>query len=248
MALREDFERQGAWLFKWRSYLPAIYLPMLFFALKDVKAFEQIYGETFSAFWGVCSIIISFLGFGLRCATVGYVPRGTSGRNTKSQVAETLNTTGMYSVVRNPLYLSNFIIIFGITLFIQSLWFALSTCVIFWLYYERIMFTEEEFLRKKFADQFIEWAKKTPLIIPRFRNWKKPTLPFSFKTVLRREFSTFFSIVASYFFLELAGNILTGKKPLVDGPWVAFFLTGFILYWTFYILKKKTKVLNVSGR
>jgi len=248
MALREDFERQGAWLFKWRSYLPAIYVPMLFFALRETKAFEQIYGETFSAFWGVCSIIISFLGFGLRCATVGYVPRGTSGRNTKSQVAETLNTTGMYSVVRNPLYLSNFIIIFGVALFTQSLWFSLSTCVIFWLYYERIMFTEEEFLRKKFKEEYLEWAKITPLIIPRFRNWKRPALLFSFKTVLRREYSTFFSIVASYFFLELAGNILTKKKPLVDSSWVAFFLTGFVLYWAFYILKKKTKVLNVSGR
>ena len=52
MALREDFEKQGAWLFKWRSYLPIIYLPMLFFALKQAKAFEQVYGETFSAFWG----------------------------------------------------------------------------------------------------------------------------------------------------------------------------------------------------
>jgi len=248
MALREDFERQGAWLFKWRSYLPAVYLPMLFFALKETRAFESVYGDFFSASWDICSIVVSFIGFALRCATVGYVPRGTSGRNTQSQVAEALNTTGMYSVVRNPLYLSNFIIIFGITLFIQSLWFALSTCVIFWLYYERIMFTEEEFLRKKFGEEYLRWAEKTPLIIPRFSNWKKPALPFSFKTVLRREFSTFFSIVASYFFLELAGNILTGKKPLVDGPWLAFFLTGFLLYWTFYILKKKTKVLNVSGR
>lgn len=228
--------------------MPIIYVPMLFFALRQPKAFGQIYGETFSAFWVVFSIIISFLGFLLRCATVGYVPRGTSGRNTKWQVAEALNTTGMYSVVRNPLYLSNFIIIFGITLFIQSLWFALATCIIFWLYYERIMFTEEEFLRKKFGEEYLRWAEKTPLVIPRFSNWKKPALPFSFKTVLRREFSTFFSIVASYFFLELAGNALTGKKPLVDGPWLAFFLTGFLLYWTFYILKKKTKVLNVSGR
>jgi len=221
---------------------------MLFFALRQPKAFGQIYGETFSAFWAVFSIAISFLGFLLRCATVGYVPRGTSGRNTKWQVAEALNTTGMYSVVRNPLYLSNFIIIFGITLFIQSLWFALSTCVIFWLYYERIMFTEEEFLRKKFGEEYLRWAEKTPLVIPRFSNWKKPALPFSFKTVLRREFSTFFSIVASYFFLELAGNVLTGKKPLIHAAWVIFFLSGFVIYWTFYILKKKTKVLNVSGR
>ena len=64
----------------------------------------------------------------------------------------------------------------------------------FRFYYERIMFAEKEFLRSKFKDQFIEWAEKTPSVIPCFRNWKKPELGFSFKTVLRREFSTYFPL------------------------------------------------------
>ncbi|MGC9453013.1 MAG: methyltransferase family protein, partial [Oceanipulchritudo sp.] len=50
---------------------------------------------------------------------------GTSGRNTKQQVAYSLNTTGFYSVVRNPLYLGNFFMYLGIALFTHHWWLVL---------------------------------------------------------------------------------------------------------------------------
>jgi protein-S-isoprenylcysteine O-methyltransferase Ste14 len=248
MALREDIAKQGSWLFKWRSYLPLLGIPVFVIAIRQSGILETKFGDSVGDFWGSCAIIISFLGFLVRCITVGYVPRGTSGRNTQSQVAEVLNTTGMYSISRNPLYLGNFIIVFGITLFIQVWWLALLIWFGFWLYYERIMFAEEEFLRSKFKDQFIQWAEKTPIVIPCFRNWEKPKLIFSFKTVLRREFSTYFSIVATFFFLEIATDFLTKKKFAVGKSWVIFFVISLGIYLTFFILKKKTKILNVVGR
>ncbi len=248
MALREDIERQGNWLFRWRSYLPLLVMPLFIIALRQAKVLEHILGDRVTDYWEDVSICISFLGLGIRCLTVGYVPRGTSGRNTKSQLAESLNTTGMYSIIRNPLYMGNFIIVFGITLFIQVWWFALMAWVGFWLYYERIIFSEEEFLRKKFGALFIEWANKTPILIPNFSNWKKPDLPFSLKTVIRREFSTFFSIVAIFFFLEVGTNLLLHGKFEVRSSWVYFFIVGLLIYLTCFILKKKTKLLNVPGR
>lgn len=248
MALREDIEKQGGWLFKWRSYLPLLGIPVFVIAIRQSGILEIKFGDSVGDFWGSCAITISFLGLIVRCITVGYVPRGTSGRNTQSQVAETLNTTGMYSISRNPLYLGNFIIVFGITLFIQVWWLALLTWFGFWLYYERIMFAEEEFLRSKFKDQFIKWAEKTPIIIPRFRNWEKPKLGFSFKTVLRREFSTYFSIVTTFFFLEVTTNFLTKKNFAVSSSWVIFFVISLCIYLTLFFLKKKTKILSAVGR
>ncbi len=58
-------------------------------------------------------MVISFFGLALRVIVVGHAPYGTSGRNTREQVADTLNTTGMYSIVRHPLYLANYLIILG---------------------------------------------------------------------------------------------------------------------------------------
>lgn len=248
MALREDIQSQGNWLFRWRSYLPLLGIPIFIISLRESGILEKRFGDSVGDFWGVCAIIVSFLGLLIRCVTAGYAPRGTSGRNTKFQVAQTLNTSGMYSISRNPLYLGNFIIVLGITLFIQVWWLALLVWFGFWLYYERIIFTEEEFLRDKFNGQFLEWAKKTPIVIPRFRNWEKAELTFSFKTVLRREFSTYFSIVATFFFLEVVTNFLIQKRFTVHSSWIIFFIISLAIYITFLFLKKKTKLLNVSGR
>ncbi len=248
MALREDMEKQGNWLFRWRSYLPLLGIPVFIIALRQSGVLESKFGDDFGDFWESFAVIVSFLGLVIRGITAGYAPRGTSGRNTKYQVADMLNTTGMYSISRNPLYLGNFIIVLGITLYIQVWWLALLVWFGFWLYYERIIFTEEEFLRSKFKEEFLEWAKKTPIVLPRFRNWKNPGLKFSFKTVLRREFSTFFSIVVTFFFLEIASNFLTQKRLGVHSSWVIFFCVGLGIYLVFFILKKKTKLLNVIGR
>ena len=58
---------------------------------------------------------------------VGFTPRGTSGRNTKEgQVAESLNTLGMYSMCRHPLYLGNLLMWLGIVMYMGHLWFAVA--------------------------------------------------------------------------------------------------------------------------
>ncbi len=248
MALREDLERQGAWLFRWRSYLPLLFIPLFVIALYSSGSIERIFGDDVANFWGSVSICVSFLGLAIRGFTVGSVTRGTSGRNTRGQAAEKLNTTGMYSITRNPLYLGNFLIIFGVTLFIQVWWLALIVWIGFWPYYERIIFTEEEFLRKKFGSEFTDWAQRVPVVIPRFKNWRKPKLPFLFRTFLRREFSTYFAIVAVYFFLEIARGMLVEKQFFVSNSWLIFFLVSMAIYYTLLILKKKTHILDAAGR
>ena len=42
-------------------------------------------------FWNVISVLVSILGFVIRFYTIGTTPKGTSGRNTKNQIADFLN-------------------------------------------------------------------------------------------------------------------------------------------------------------
>jgi protein-S-isoprenylcysteine O-methyltransferase Ste14 len=248
MTLKEEFEKQGNWLFRWRSYLPLLVFPLIIIALQDAGFLEYFYGDRAGDYWETFSIGVSCLGLLVRSATAGFVPKGTSGKNTKKQVAESLNTSGMYSVVRNPLYLGNFLIYFGITLFIQKWWLALIILFGFWFYYERIIFAEEEFLKKRFGSSFTQWAAKTPMFFPNLKNWEKPDLPFSLKTVIRREFSTMFAIVITYVFLEIAKNWLQHGRFEIGRSWVIFFMIGSVIYVICVVLKKKTNILNVSGR
>lgn len=248
MALIEEFEKTGRWLFRWRSFLPFLILPFLLLALKDSEYFQQIAESLPEKIWESFSLTISFLGLFIRCIVVGYAPKRTSGRNTKKQKAKTLNTTGMYSLLRHPLYLGNFIIFLGILLFIAVWWFALISVMAFWLYYERIMFAEEDFLRKKFGNAFTEWAVKTSPFFPRFRNWQKPLLSFSLKNVLKREYTGFFLIISSFTFLDMAGDFIPEGKLGIDSGWLLFFIFGLIIYITLRTLKKKTNILDVKER
>lgn len=248
MTLRKKLEKQGNWLFKWRSYLPLFILPVLFIALRESEYLERVFGDTIEDFYDVLCLLISFAGLAVRCITVGFVPAGTSGRNTKKQKAEVLNTKGMYSIVRHPLYLGNFFIFLGITLSIQVWWFTILFVLAFLIYYERIMFAEEEFLRGKFQDIYLQWAEKTPAFLPDIRNWKQPSIPFSFRNVLKREYTGFFIITASFFFLDIMTDFFTEGKLGLDLGWLILFTVGLIIYLALRTLKKKTKILDVDGR
>ncbi|WP_154855665.1 methyltransferase family protein [Cyclobacterium xiamenense] len=107
-------------------------------------------------------------------------PENTSGKNTRvGQVADQLNTLGIYSTVRHPLYLGNFISWFAIALLTANYWFVCVFILIYWLYYERIAMAEKQFLRRKFGSKYLHWADAVPAFIPNILLFKKPALRFS---------------------------------------------------------------------
>ena len=146
----------------------------------------------------VLAIAITLCGLLLRAYTVSTTPKGTSGRNTSGQVAKTLNTKGIYSIVRHPLYLANYLIWAGVLVFTMNIYVFLIVSLAYWIYYERIMFAEEAYLRQQFGEEFEEWAARVPAFIPKFSLFQKGEMQFSVKTFLRREYATIYSTVFSY--------------------------------------------------
>ena len=246
MALREEFESAGSWLFRWRSYLPLVLIGIFLLALRQFE--YPGHSEQLDHIWEAVCLLISFCGLGIRILTIGYAPRGTSGRNTKKQVAETLNTTGLYSITRNPLYLGNFFMGLGIALFAHLWWLTLIYILTFWLYYERIIFAEEAYLKSKFGDVFHEWANRTPVFVPRFGHYRKPDMPFSWKSVLRREYNGFFAVIAAFFVFETVGEIFAAGMFDIDKGWIVIVIAAFVVWATLRILKKRTRVLHADGR
>lgn len=247
MPLMDQIEREGNWLFQRRSFLPFV---LLVPALLALGQFDYLAGEhRWQEFWATFCLGVSLSGLAIRALVVGYAPRRTSGRNTWSgQIADELNTTGLYSLVRNPLYLGNFIIWLGITLFFLIWWLTLIVCLVYWLYYERIIVAEERFLSRKFGTAYTDWARQTPAFFPQLRGWKQPALPFSVRNVLRREYTGFFGIIAAFFGLEIVEHLAVEHELYFELHWAVLFAVGAILFLVLRSLKKSTRCLETPGR
>jgi len=146
------------------------------------------------------------LGFVIRAYTIGTTPKGTSGRNTREQVAESLNTKGIYSTLRHPLYLGNYLMWLGLLLFTFNAYYVIIISLFFWLYYERIMFAEERFLERKYGEEYLKWSAGVPAFIPAITKFQKNTISFSVKSVLRREYSGVLAMAAGYFYIDHLRN------------------------------------------
>lgn len=244
MGLREEFEAAGTWLFRRRGYLPLLLFPLLLAAAAGGPADQ---GGAAAVWEGFC-VAVALGGLALRVATVGFVPKDTSQRNTGRPQAEALNTTGLYSVVRHPLYAGNFLMWLGVALYPRAWWAPVIVSLVFWLYYERIMFAEEEFLRRRFGDEYLAWAAATPAFFPRLRAWRPPATGFCLLTVLRREHSSLLAVIASLTVLQLVGRHASSGRLVLDPGWGAALAVTVALCVAVRTLKHRTRLLHVEGR
>jgi protein-S-isoprenylcysteine O-methyltransferase Ste14 len=245
MALVQTFEKQGNFLFKYRGQFPVILflLAIPFIGITDYVSISEVNER----YYTIISVFLSFVGFLIRFYTIGTTPHGTSGRNTKQQVAEVLNSTGIYATLRHPLYLGNYLIWIGIATYVFNPLFILIISLIFWLYYERIMFAEERFLEKKFGDEYLDWSNKIPAFIPNFSNYKTSSIPFSIKTVLRREYSGVLATIISFCFVEMLRNYLIGEE-LISHNLICVLIATLTVCLLLRTLKRNTQILHEKYR
>jgi len=128
-----------------------------------------------------------------------------------------------------------------------NIWFNIAFILFYWLYYERIMFAEEQFLRRKFGQKYTSWAEGVPAFIPALSQFTKPNLSFSWKKVLKREKNGLFAMFILFCLFDMSGEYLNEGTD-----YNYFFIYGTILTGLSYVvlkfLKKKTTVLEQEGR
>jgi len=253
MSLHEKMQRHGQSLFRWRGYIPLLFIGPLILALKESVYFESIFGGGLEDIWVLVCFLISLGGLAIRCLTVGFIPGSTSGRNTREQRAGILNTSGAYSVVRNPLYLGNIIMILGVMLSIKVWWLVLIVALVFFIYMERIILTEEAYLKNKFGKAYEDYLKRTPVILPDFRLWHAPDMKFSIKTVFKREYPGLLAVATAFFLTEALTDLVVEHEPFQDWirediAWPVIYGTILVFCLTLRHLKKHTGILKVEGR
>jgi protein-S-isoprenylcysteine O-methyltransferase Ste14 len=232
MSLINEFENSGNWLFKYRSYLPLMILPLLFYSL-----LTPLNHVTLNMLL-LIGLTISYIGECLRIYTIAFVPSGTSGRNTKKQIAFSLNKKGIYSTVRHPLYLGNFLIFLGPFIYTGNVYTIFIFILIFWVYYERIMFAEEAFLTEKFGKEYIEWSSKTPAFIPNIMLFSPIKSNFKISKVLLQEYPGIFGIIGIFTIIVAFRNYYYNLIPTLSEYWKIIFIFNIVFYISIRIIKK----------
>jgi protein-S-isoprenylcysteine O-methyltransferase Ste14 len=223
--------RLGKFLFRFRSFTPLPLILLTFIFFKPLSP---------SWFWTALGLAVAFLGEGIRAISVGYAGSGTSGRESYLK-AESLNTSGLYSLVRNPLYWGNGLIFAGLlTVYAQPL--ALAVFILFlFLQYHFIVLAEESFLRERYGPDYDEYCRHVNRWLPRFDRHLAPGHPFAWRKVFFKENDSCFNLLFAallilawkeYFFL---GRV---RHPLLFAG--AALLLILLFAWLKFLKKKKT--------
>ena len=189
----------GERLFEWRDYTPIPLIILVLFASEPTVR---------SAVLGT---VITILGELIRIYSVAFIGSVSRTRNVETAGAA-LITGGPFAYVRNPLYVGNFFITFGLAVFSGVSWIVLLTVALFSFQYYCIVKHEERLLVGRFGTAYEDYMGQVPAWIP--QRW--PTLetldwPSTFSPALRSERRTLLAIV---FMLVALSLLAGGPKPV----------------------------------
>ena len=185
----------GAWLFRYRSFLP-VPLALILLLVRTGQA-----DGTVVVFAGVLLVLAGQL---LRLWAVRHI--GTISRTRTTRYGP-LMTAGPYAVVRNPLYVGNWLLWTGFAVWSRLLWMVPVAWLVFFFQYRAIARWEASFIRSKYTTAYDEYARHVRAWVPRWPPSAalKPLLP------LHPWSEVFFSERGTLLAVAVVGTLLTVK-------------------------------------
>jgi protein-S-isoprenylcysteine O-methyltransferase Ste14 len=221
----------GDVLFRRRSYMPLLLVPLFVLSVYDGRA------ET-PFIWELVCFGVSLCGLLFRAFVVGTAPHGASTRGTRRPTAESLSTRGAYSVVRHPLYVANTVVALGCALLSGTWYLPLIVLLLGFVYHERIAAREEAFLLGTFGDNFRAWAHEVPAMIPAFSRYKPSDVPFQWQKALMQESHGLCAIGTAFLVLDTLEDSIRRGYFHIDPAWLAIFVITFIPFLFVVFVKK----------
>jgi protein-S-isoprenylcysteine O-methyltransferase Ste14 len=185
------FVELGEKLFKLRDYTPIpLALIVIYCAYPTVR----------TATLGLTLVVAGEL---LRVYAVAFIGSVSRTRNT-STTGGALIDSGPFAWVRNPLYVGNFLISFGLSVFAGYIPLMVLTAVLFAIQYHAIVKYEEKLLTARFGREYDEYRSKVPAWIPtRMPSLEEIPWPDTFSPAIRSERRTLAAIVGMVLLLVL---------------------------------------------
>lgn len=239
---------EGGWLvkagnfwFHWRNTLFPVAFLLVF-----VPGPELFASPLVAALLGLA---VAGLGQAVRAATIGfkYVIRG--GRN-RRVYAEDLVTDGLYRQCRNPMYVGNLLILFGVSIASNSWGCALTAIPLFLFIYVAIVAAEEDFLRRKFGAAYDAFCADVPRWLPRVRGLRESVrgLEFRWKRVVLKEYGTPLGWIVG---ISLLAIYNLHRDGTFDGDWLYVYefedlMALAIVGWAIALYLKRSRKLTLD--
>jgi protein-S-isoprenylcysteine O-methyltransferase Ste14 len=202
----------GRTLFRFRSFTPVPVVLALAALLAQSRAQPGPGGPAVDELLNLVGLALLLSGQALRLHVLGQVPEGTSGQGDRLE-AVTLNCTGPYARVRNPLYVGNALICTGLLAIAWDPWVAVLGLAFFFGQYHFIIRAEEVFLLSRFGDRFADYVRSVPRWIPRLSPVATTPLSarFDWRRALKKEHNPFAAWASGA--LLLYGWELAARRP-----------------------------------
>lgn len=147
---------------------------------------------------------IAMTGQFVRLFVIGYAYIRRGGRNRQIH-ADDLVVAGLYAHSRNPMYLGNFLIACGVSLYYGSLAMCALVIPFFGWVYLAITVAEENYLFGKFGARYAEYMRQVNRFIPDLRGLSQSLAGhrFRWREVLSKEYGTLFSTLAGLVLISI---------------------------------------------
>lgn len=147
----------GNFFFKYRNYIFILFYGALFVPSAPLFSLANC-GPSYYVWPIVLGLLITCTGQGIRGLTIGlaYIVRG--GKEGKPY-ADGLVTEGLFRHCRNPLYVGNILMLLGVGILANSIFYVAIMMPLFLFIYQAIVLAEEDFLRKKFGSGFDNYCQ-----------------------------------------------------------------------------------------
>ena len=216
----------GNFSFKYRGYMLPVAVILLFIPSARFTADPAVAG--------LVGFLVAVLGQACRVFTIGlaYIIRG--GKDHKVY-AETLVTSGLYSHVRNPMYVGNFFLVIGLAIASNSWVFTLLGVPLSLAMHKAIVAAEENFLRNKFGAQFDAYSARVPRWFPRLAGLATTIrgMQFEWRRVVSKEYAAtfdWFSAVAVVVLVKLGVDGLLDDHQGLTAAMVIVIAIRFLLW------------------
>ena len=233
-AIVDELSAMGDVLFRWRSYMPLLLIPLFALSVNDDRP-----PESFA--WECACFSVALCGLVLRAFVIGTAPQGTSARGTRRPTADLLMTSGAYSVVRHPLYLANTLMWLGCSMLSGTWFLPVIVVLLSFIYHERIAAREEAFLRNTFGEAFDEWTRAVPAMIPSVRRYRPSGVPFQGRKVFMQESHGLFALGTAFLTLDTLEDSARLHAFHVDPRWLAVFIATAVPFAVVIITKKSAQ-------